>query len=343
MTDSATVATPQAMEAFTFGDPEAVLDRRELFDYFECNLIHNEWYEMPISADGLSRMLRAGVHHASAIQFKAQVLASTFKPHPMLSRSTMLKVCKDYLVFANAYLEQPRNVLGSGMQLTHSLAKYTRRHRDLQRFGFMPKWNEVHTFRRGSICHIMDPDVDQEVYGVPQYLASLQSSLLNESATLFRRRYYTNGSHAGFILYMTDPSPNQADVDSLRAALKSSKGIGNFRNLFFHSPKGEKDGIKLIPIGEATAKDEFLNIKNVSRDDQLAAHRVPPELIGVVPGNAAGFGNVVNAARVFARNEIQPLQTHLAAAINDFAGEEICRFDTYRLPGVDEPQAQELK
>lgn len=214
---------------------------------------------------------------------------------------------------------------------------------DLQRFGFMPKWNEVHTFRRGSICHIMDPDVDQEVYGVPQYLASLQSSLLNESATLFRRRYYTNGSHAGFILYMTDPSPNQADVDSLRAALKSSKGIGNFRNLFFHSPKGEKDGIKLIPIGEAMAKDEFLNIKNVSRDDQLAAHRVPPELIGVVPGNAAGFGNVVNAARVFARNEIQPLQTHLAAAINDFAGDEICRFDTYRLPGVDEPQAQELK
>lgn len=228
MTYSATVAAPQAMEAFTFGDPEAVLDRRELFDYFECNLIHNEWYEMPISADGLSRMLRAGVHHASAIQFKAQVLASTFKPHPMLSRSTMLKVCKDYLVFANAYLEQPRNVLGSGMQLTHSLAKYTRRHRDLQRFGFMPKWNEVHTFRRGSICHIMDPDVDQEVYGV-------------------------------------------------------------------------------------------------------------------VPGNSAGFGNVVNAARVFARNEIQPLQTHLAAAINDFAGEEICRFDTYRLPGVDEPQAQELK
>lgn len=162
MTYSATVAAPQAMEAFTFGDPEAVLDRRELFDYFECNLIHNEWYEMPISADGLSRMLRAGVHHASAIQFKAQVLVSTFKPHPMLSRSTMLKVCKDYLVFANAYLEQPRNVLGSGMQL-------------------------------------------------------------------------------------------------------------------------------------------------------------------------------------FARNEIQPLQTHLAAAINDFAGEEICRFDTYRLPGVDEPQAQELK
>lgn len=255
----------------------------------------------------------------------------------------MQRVCKDYLVFANAYLEQPRNRLGDGMPLQHCLAKYTRRHRDLQHFGYMPRWNEVHEFRKGSICHIMEPDVDQEIYGVPQYLASLQSSLLNESATLFRRRYYTNGSHAGFILYLTDPSPNAQDVDNLRTALKSAKGIGNFRNLFFHSPNGEKDGIKLIPIGEAAAKDEFLNIKNVSRDDQLAAHRVPPELMGVVPGNSAGFGNVVNAARVFARNEIQPLQTQIASAINDFMGEEVCRFDTYRLPGVDEPSTDRLK
>lgn len=344
MTDVTTpVDKPQAIEAFTFGQPEAVLDRRDIFDYFECNLIDGRWYEMPVSVDGLARMLRAGVHHASAIDLKAKILASTFCPHPRISRTTLLKVAKEYLVFGNAYLEEPRNRLGEGMQFQHSLAKYTRRHADLQTFGFMPRWGEVHTFRKGSICHIMEPDVDQEIYGVPQYLASLQASLLNESATLFRRRYYTNGSHAGFILYLTDPTPNQEDVNGLRAALKSSKGIGNFRNLFFHSPNGQKEGIKLIPIGEATAKDEFLNIKNVSRDDQLAAHRVPPELIAVVPGNSAGFGNVVNAARVFARNEIQPLQTHLASTINDFAGEEICRFDTYRLPGVDEPQAQPLK
>lgn len=343
MTDVATVEQPQAVEAFTFGAPEAVLDSRGLIDFFESSLINGEWYEMPISVDGLTRMLRAGVHHASAIDLKAKILASTFKPHARLSRSTVLKVAKEYLVFGNAYLEEPRSRLGDGMAFKHSLAKYTRRRADLETFGFMPLWNEVHTFRKGSVCHIMEHDVDQEIYGMPQYLASLQASLLNESATLFRRRYYTNGSHAGFILYLTDPKPNQQDVDGLRAALKSSKGIGNFRNLFFHSPDGKNDGIKLIPIGEAAAKDEFLNIKNVSRDDQLAAHRTPPELLGVVPSSGTAFGNVVNAARVFARNEIQPLQTHIASTINEFAGEEVCRFDTYRLPGVDEPEQTALK
>ena len=280
--------------------------------------------------------LRAGVHHASAIHFKAQILSSTFIPHKRLSRSTMLKLATDYLVFGNAYIEEPRSKLGEGMAFSHALAKYMRRHRDLQQYGFHRNWQEVHTFRNGSICHILQPDVNQEIYGMPLYLASLHSSLLNESATLFRRRYYTNGSHAGYILYLTDPETEQGDVDALRMALKSSKGLGNFRNLFFHSPNGKKDGIQLIPIGEAAAKDEFFNIKNISRDDQLAAHRVPPELIGVVPSNSAGFGNVVNAARVFARNEIQPLQDHVGQCINDFAGDLICRWMPYRLPAVDD-------
>lgn len=87
-------------------------------------------------------------------------------------------------MFGNAYLEETATDLTS-MQFQHSLAKYTRRHADLQTFGFMPRWGEVHTFRKGSICHIMEPDVDQEIYGVPQYLASLQASLLNESAALY--------------------------------------------------------------------------------------------------------------------------------------------------------------
>ncbi|SEP34652.1 hypothetical protein SAMN02787149_106275 [Pseudomonas sp. Snoq117.2] len=37
-----------------------------------------------------------------------------------------------------------------------------------------------------------------------EWLAAMQSALLNESTTLFRRKYCSNGSHAGFIFYMID-------------------------------------------------------------------------------------------------------------------------------------------
>ncbi|STT06547.1 phage portal protein, pbsx family [Klebsiella pneumoniae] len=75
-----------------------------------------------------------------------------------------------------------------------------------------------------------------------------------------------------------------------------------------YSPNGKKDGIQIIPLSEVAAKDEFLNIKNVSRDDMMAAHRVPPQMMGIMPSNVGGFGDVEKASRVFVRNELIPLQ-----------------------------------
>ncbi|CAM6672913.1 PBSX family phage portal protein [Klebsiella michiganensis] len=62
----------------------------------------------------------------------------------------------------------------------------------------------------------------------------------NESATLFRRKYYINGSHAGFIMCVTDATQNHEDVDNIRHAMKSAKVPGNFRNLFMYSASGKR-------------------------------------------------------------------------------------------------------
>jgi capsid portal protein len=59
------------------------------------------------------------------------------------------------------------------------------------------------------------------------------------------------------------------------------------------------------------AKDDFASIKNTSRDDILAAHRVPPQLLGMIPTNAGGFGDVEKAKQVFMENEIAPIQAKM--------------------------------
>jgi len=318
------------VQAFTFGDPEPVLDSREVWDYVECWL-NGHWYETPIPWDALSRCLRANAQHGSAAFFKRNMLASTFVPHALLGREAFNAFALDFIVFGNAYLERIDARSGRPLALRHGLAKYMRRGQDLQRYFFVRGWFEEHAFRLGSVFHLRHEDVNQEVYGLPEYLGALQSALLNESATLFRRRYYNNGSHAGFILYMTDPAQQQADVNALREALKSAKGPGNFRNLFMYAPGGKKDGLSLIPVGEVAAKDDFLNIKSMSRDDVLAAHRVPPQLLGIVPNNTGGFGSIRDAAEVFFVNEIEPLQRRMLA-LNEWLGEEVVRFGHYQLP-----------
>lgn len=326
------VSTQSKAEVFSFGDPSPVLDRAGILDYVEA-WQNGKYYEPPVSFDGLAKSFRAGSHHSSALYFKRNVLVSTFIPHKLLSRDTFGKWALDYLTFGNGYLDHITNALGGTMRFEAPQAKYMRRAcDDLDKyFQLRGGWKDPFEFKPGRIFHLMEPDINQEVYGLPEYLGALHAAWLNESATLFRRRYYENGSHAGFILYMTDAASNEADVDALREAMKKSKGPGNFRNLFVYAPQGKKDGLQLIPVSEVAAKDEFFNIKNVTRDDLLAAHRTPPQLLGIVPSHAGGFGSPETASSVFGRNEVEPLQGKFLA-LNEWLGEEVVRFKPYVLP-----------
>lgn len=123
-------------EAFSFGDPVPVLDRRELLDYVECVQM-DRWYEPPVSFDGLARTFRAAVHHSSPIAVKCNILTSTYIPHPLLSQQAFSRFVQDYLVFGNAYLEKRTNRFGEVIALEPALAKYTRRGLDLDTYWFV--------------------------------------------------------------------------------------------------------------------------------------------------------------------------------------------------------------
>lgn len=317
-------------EAFTFGEPTPMLDGRGVLDYLEC-WANGRWYETPVSMDGLAKSSKAGMYLQSGLIFKRNALARTFKPHRLLSRAAFEQIVMDWGWSGNLYLEKRDNMLRQALGLQPCLAKYMRRGVDLETYYQVRTWKDEHEFKRGTICHLRAADINQEIYGLPEWLPALQSALLNENATLFRRKYYENGSHAGFILYMTDAAQNEDFVTDLRKAMKSSKGPGNFRNLFMYAPNGKKDGLQLIPISEVAAKDDFGTIKNISRDDQLAMLRIPPQLMGVVPQNAGGFGSIREAAQIWAVNELEPEQARLMQ-INEWLGEEVIRFDPYSIP-----------
>lgn len=322
-------AAPQQVEAFTFSEPSPVMDKRDILDYAEC-LGNGRWYEPPVSFHGLAKSLRAAVHHSSPIYVKRNILASTFIPHPMMSQQEFSKFALDYLVFGNAFAELRRNSLGAPFRLETTPAKFTRKGVKEDEYWFVNDWKEPHLFSAGSVFHLIEPDINQELYGLPEYLSALNSAWLNEAATLFRRKYYQNGAHAGYILYMTDAAQSSSDVDRMRQAMRDTKGLGNFRNLFMYAPNGKPDGIKILPLSEVATKDDFFNIKKASRDDLLSAHRVPPQMMGIIPDNSGGFGDAVKASQVFVRNELTPLQERMKE-INDWMGEEVINFSKYEL------------
>ena len=62
------------------------------------------------------------------------------------------------------------------LKYEHALAKYMRRGVELDTYFFVNAYQTVHQFDKGRVFHLMEPDVNQELYGVPQYLSALQSA-----------------------------------------------------------------------------------------------------------------------------------------------------------------------
>jgi len=319
----------QQSEFFRFDEPAKVMDRRDILNYVEC-ISNGKWYEPPVSFSGLAKSMRAAVHHSSPMYVKRNILASTFIPHPLLSQQQFSRYALDYIVFGNGFMEQRKSRTGQLLKLETSPAKYTRRGLEDGVFWFVENYVEPHDFAADSVFHLQEPDINQELYGLPEYLSALNSAWLNESATLYRRKYFENGAHAGYVMYVTDPAQNKEDVSALRDMMSKSKGDGNFRNIFYHAPNGKPDAIKIIPLSEVATKDDFFNIKNATRDDLLSVHRVPPQMMGIIPSNTGGFGDVEKAAKVFVRNELVPLQERMKE-LNEWVGQEVMRFNDYEL------------
>lgn len=319
----------EKIEVFTFGEREPLTDSRDFLNYLQCTE-YGKWYEPPINFNTLANTFSSSSYHSSPIYVKRNILTSTFIPHKYLSRQSFERIANDYLILGNCYLEKRANMMRQIDGLKPTLAKYTRRGVESGQYWYIDRNFEDHEFKKGSIWHMLAPDINQEIYGLPEYLAAINSIWLDSLATVFRQRYYKNGSHAGFILYLSNPSHNEKDIEELKKALQNSRGPGNFRNLLMYAPNGKPDGLKLIPVGEVAAKDNFSDIKSVSQDDILTAHRVPPSLMGITPKNTGGFGDPEKATRVFARNEIKPLQDRFLQ-LNDWFGEEVVRFNPYSL------------
>ncbi len=323
------------MSTFSFGDPESVIDRRDLPQYFELwRTTH--WYHPPFPMIRLAQVFNMSPHHRSAIALKVNLLVSHQIASRWLGKDDFERFALDFLQMGNGYLERVPNLAGGVLQARFTPARHTRRGVNPDEFWFVDNGVEPdHRFEPGTVFQLQQPDVAQEIYGLPEWIAALQSGLLGENATLFRRRYYINGAHAGSVFHLTDTIINQETADELSKALKSSKGVGNFKNLFIYTPGGKKDGLQIHPIADVAAKDEFLNVKNITRDELLAAHRVPPQLIGIIPQNSGGFGKVSEALDAFFEIEIVPIMQRMLR-MNEWFGTRILEYRNYDCSNGDQ-------
>lgn len=301
------------MSVLRFGKPEPVLTTGT--DY------HDIWYDsaadhytLPIDRLALAQLINLNGQHGGIIHARKNMITSGYQ-HGGLSHDDLEAGIFDFLTFGDVAILKVRNGWGDVASLVPLPGLYMRV-RKTGEFVVLQD-GEPLVYSPDDIIFIKMYDPQQHIYGLPDYIGGIHSALLNSEAVIFRRRYYHNGAHTGGILYTRDPSMTDEMEEEIERNLADSKGIGNFSTILVNIPNGDPEGVKFIQMGDISAKDEFANIKNISAQDVLNAHRFPAGLAGIVPQNTAGLGDPEKARNTYRKDEVLPVQRRMMAAINN--------------------------
>lgn len=283
-------------------------------DPFNC-------YEPPINRFALAQLPSQNAQHCGILHSRANMISSDYDQGG-LSKMDMRALALNLIMFGDAAVLKVRNLLGKVVRLVPLSSLYLRVCRDGSYKYLMRKSltdmtsDKVFEYAPEDVIMLKLYDPLQQIYGTPDYIGGIQSALLNSDATVFRRRYFANGAHMGFILYSTDPDMTEEMEDEIAESIANAKGVGNFKSMFVNIAGGHPDGLKVIPIGDTGTKDEFGTIKNISAQDILTAHRYPAGLAGVI-SQSGSFGDPLKIREAYRQDEVIPMQELICDAINN--------------------------
>ncbi|HHG1423126.1 TPA: phage portal protein [Klebsiella pneumoniae] len=300
------------MSVLRFGKPEPVLttgtDYRDV--WYDNDYDH---YTLPIDRLALAQLINLNGQHGGIIHARKNMVTADYLggglTHDQLEAGTF-----DFLTFGDLAIVKVRNGWGDVIALEPMPGLYMRRRKDGD--FVVLQHGEPLVYPPEDVIFIKMYDPQQQIYGLPDYIGGIHSALLNSEAVIFRRRYYHNGVHTGGILYTTDANMTDEIEEEIEAQLANSKGIGNFSTILVNIPNGDKEGVQFIQMGDIGAKDEFANVKNISAQDVLNAHRFPAGLAGIIPQNTGGLGDPEKTENTYKKSEVYPLQRRIAAAVN---------------------------
>ncbi|MGR3962724.1 phage portal protein, partial [Vibrio lentus] len=165
------------------------------------------------------------------------------------------------------------------------------------------------------------------LYGLPSHISSLTSIWLNDDATLFRRQYYRNGNHAGYLLYMNEPTMTEKQEKAIKKQLQAQEGMA-FKNLFVNAKGKDTKAPELKPIGQVEAKDSYKEVKNQTMNEVLSVHRVPIELMSIRRESITSL-DLNKVDWLFHKNELLPL-IDMMQELNDVVGSEVIMPNHYK-------------
>ena len=149
-------------------------------------------------------------------------------------------------------------------------------------------------------------------YGEPDYLTQLISIKTTKQADQYNSSFFDNGAKPGMIVSFENSTPSDEQKVAAKQFFGNSfKGVNNaHKSMLFWTGKTKE--------GESAAKINFERLdqiedmsweglKKINRDEIIAAHGVPPRLVGVVSAGQLGGGTeLIDQLHSFVQTTLNP-------------------------------------
>lgn len=207
-------------------------------------------------------------------------------------------------------------------------------------YKYLPERGGQILYTPEEITHIKYPNPLDEYWGIGPSAAAQNSLTLDFWSIAYNKGYFMRGAEPGVVLETDRFLSEQAYNRLLDNWEKRHKGVNRS-----HRPAILEEGLKYKAIDNTTHKDmQFIEIRNMSREEVLAAWRVPPAMVGLLSG--ASYATAREQRKTFWMENILPKLSRIEDVINTslMPGELEFKFKSNAIPSIveDEQVAAEI-
>lgn len=281
----------------------------------------DEW-PRPLDFDTAVEALKLNPYHAGAVRVKAMAavglgwrLADAAGGEPRPERHAewdarwpdggftagVWRLALDLETFGNAYLEvAPGGGAADAPTLypVPAVTVWRTRAGFRQRAGARQQEWPAWSGRERGIAALGLPHPQASAYGLPDWLPALNAILLDGRATEWNYRFFENNCVPAWAIVVKDavltPDAHDAIRDFFRAQHKGA--LNAHKTLLLQAGGGE---LRFERLQADTRDMSFAELKRFARDEIVAAHGVPPRLLGIVTAGQLGGGGEMTAQLQF--------------------------------------------
>ena len=233
----------------------------------------------------------------------------------------LLKILCDYAMYGNGYLEVERT-FGKGFAgLYHIEAKtmYLRK-----RGSFLQNCNmkeiELQPFGTNNFNEVMHFKAISPLsgwYGVPSWLPAIEQLRIDRNIKLFIGSFFDNSAVPDFAVIIEGAGVDPEAETKIKRALSQTKGVSNAHKTLVLGLPHENAKVRFESLTSPVKDVDFSKLQTASREEVLAAHGVPPRLLGIVTsGQLGGEGDAQGQLQTFYETVIQPAQKYIQGKLN---------------------------